>query len=378
MVLFKRRPASDLCELLSGQRRGLRAALLRGLLSLGELPYRVVVGWRNWRHDRSASKSQKVAVPVVSVGNLTVGGTGKTPMVALLARWYRRRGVRVAVVSRGYGAEEGQRNDEAMELELRLPDVPQMQNPDRVAGAQAAIEEFQCQLVLLDDGFQHRRLRRDLDIVLLDATEPFGFGHLLPRGLLREPVSSLRRAHVVVLSRADAIEPARREEIRARVRRYAPNAVWVEASHAPEALVNSAGEARPPADVRGKRVLAFCGIGNPGAFRSTLQSLGAEVAAFREFPDHHAYVREDIAALAQAARECSADLAVCTRKDFVKIRADRLGNATLWALQIDLSITTGQAGLEALLVKHVPAANNGSRESNTIQANSSPSREVPS
>ena len=377
MTLLKRFSASDLGDLLGGQRRGVRPAILRGFLSLGEIPYWAAVAWRNWRYDRSASKSQKVAVPVISVGNLTVGGTGKTPLVAWLARWFRQRGVRVAVVSRGYGVEYGQRNDEAMELELRLPDVPQMQNPDRVAGALAAIEEFQCQLILLDDGFQHRRLRRDLDIVLLDATEPFGFGHLLPRGLLREPVSSLRRAHVVVLSRADAVAPVRREEIRARVRRYAPSAVWVEASHAPHALVNSSGEARPP-DVRGKRVLAFCGIGNPGAFRRTLEALGAEVAAFREFADHHAYVRDDIAALAQATRECSAELAVCTHKDLVKIRADRLGAVPLFALQIDPSISAGQSKLESLLVKQLAAANNGGRESNTIQAHSSPSREVPS
>jgi tetraacyldisaccharide 4'-kinase len=378
MTFLKRLSATELGALLGGQRRGLRAALLRGLLALAEVPYRGTVAWRNWRYDRSASKSQRVGVPVVSVGNLTVGGTGKTPMVAWLARWFRERGVRVAVVSRGYGAAEGQRNDEAMELELRLPDVPQMQNPDRVAGALAAIEEFQCQLVLLDDGFQHRRLRRDVDIVLLDATEPFGFGHLLPRGLLREPVSSLRRAHAVVLSRADAVAPERREGIRAKVRRHAPSAVWAEASHAPAALVNSAGGSRPPHDLRGKRILAFCGIGNPGAFRRTLAALGAEEATFREFADHHAYRREDIAELAQAARGCSADLAVCTQKDLVKIRADWLGETPLFALQIDLEITAGRPELEALLAKYLPFANNGVSESNTSRPIDSPSGEIAS
>src|SRR5262249_10280904 len=149
-----------------------------------------------WKQQRRAS------VPVVSVGNLTLGGTGKTPCVEYVARFYRERDKRVAILSRGYGAEEGH-NDEALVLEANLTDVPHLQAADREALAAVALEELESEVLVLDDGFQHRRLARDLDLVLIDATNPWGHGYLFPRGLLREPVSGLRRADAVILTRCD-------------------------------------------------------------------------------------------------------------------------------------------------------------------------------
>ena len=175
--------------------------LARCLLSAVEVPYTWAVRWRNYGYDHGQSPSQRVSVPVISVGNLSMGGTGKTPLVAWIAQRLQQRGVRVTLVSRGYGAVAGKPNDEALELEQKLPGVPHLQNPDRVAAAQKGIAELGSQAILLDDGFQHRRLARDLDIVLLDAVEPFGFGHVFPRGTLREPISGLRRADLVALSR---------------------------------------------------------------------------------------------------------------------------------------------------------------------------------
>ena len=180
--------ATDFQELVSGRRRGPAAAALRGALGAGEWFYTAAIRWRNRRYDRGRAPVHRVGVPVVSVGNLTLGGTGKTPLVGWLGRWFCRRGVRAAVVSRGYGAAAGQPNDEALELRRSLPGVPHLQDADRVAAARQAITACAAQLVVLDDGFQHRRLGRDLDIVLLDALEPFGFGHVFPRGMLREPV----------------------------------------------------------------------------------------------------------------------------------------------------------------------------------------------
>ena len=131
-------------EIVSGRRGGAGAAMARGVLRLAELPYTAAVNWRNRRFDRAHSAVERVGVPVVSVGNLTLGGTGKTPMVEWIARWFAERNVRVGIVSRGYGATNGQKNDEALELELALPGVPHVQNPDRVAGARTAIEQFGC------------------------------------------------------------------------------------------------------------------------------------------------------------------------------------------------------------------------------------------
>ena len=232
---------------------------------------------RNAGFDRGWKQIHHADVPVVSVGNLTLGGTGKTPMVEWVARWYRRRGVRVAILSRGYG-QTGGLNDEGRVLEENLPDVPHLQDPDRVALAGIATRELESELIVLDDGFQHRRLARDVDLVLLDALEPFGLGHLFPRGLLREPIRSLRRADVVVLSRADLVTAADRAAIRAEAERRAGPLRWVEARHAPLDLIDSEGNASPLDELAGQSVAAFCGIGNPEGFRRTLLPLVRQAA----------------------------------------------------------------------------------------------------
>ena len=340
-------------DLISGRRRGLAAALVRGGLRLAELPYTQVTAWRNRRYDSGRAETFDAHVPVVSVGNLTLGGTGKTPLIEWLARWYRNRGVRVAIVSRGYGAEHMQRNDEALELEQKLPDVPHLQNPDRVAAARTAVEEFDTELILLDDGFQHRRLARDLDVVLLDALEPFGYGHVFPRGSLRESVRGLSRADVVVLSRSDAVDAATREAIRDRAAAWAPKADWLETSHRPQGLYNwSRGAA--PLDDGGARVAAFCGIGNPAGFRHTLRAAGYEVVAFREFPDHFAYDRASVAELERWSTALDVDRVVCTHKDLVKLQLAQLAGRSLDALVIGIEFTSPVERLESRLAALIP------------------------
>jgi len=329
----------------------LAAGLLRCALRLGEVPYTWSVRWRNWCYDRGWKKSHRVGVPVLSVGNLTLGGTGKTPMVEWLARWFRRQGVRVTLISRGYGAQSGSRNDEALELEQKLPDVPHLQNPDRVAAAETAIEQFECQLILLDDAFQHRRIARDLDIVLLDALEPLGFGHVFPRGTLREPVAGLRRADVVVLSRADMLPHSGREDIRRVVQLYAPQSVFVGARHAPRTLLNSVGEEAPLESLADRKVAAFCGIGNPAGFRHTLRTCDYRLADFREFPDHHDYVRSDVARLAEWAGRLDVEAVVCTCKDLVKLGVTEMGGRPLWAVNVGIDFLLGLDGLEEELGK---------------------------
>ncbi len=328
--------------------------MLRLGLRLAEVPYTMAVAWRNRRYDRGAAAVHRVPVPVVSVGNLTLGGTGKTPMVEWIARWCRRHGVRVTAISRGYGAEAGAVNDEALELEHNLPDVPHLQNPDRVEAAQLAVEELGCQLIVLDDAFQHRRIGRDLDVVMLDALEPFGYGHVFPRGMLREPLSGLDRADIVVLSRADMIEPDQRDRIRREVRRHAPRAGWAEVTHAPRALLSSLGQEGEVDTLGGEPVAAFCGIGNPAGFRHTLQGCGYRLADFWEFPDHYRYSRTDVESLADWADRLDAAAVVCTHKDLVKLGVDRLGRRPLWALSIGLEFLAGQPDMETRLGALLP------------------------
>jgi tetraacyldisaccharide 4'-kinase len=290
-----------------------------------------------------------VDVPVISVGNVTAGGTGKTPMVAWLASWYRQRGTRVALISRGYGAESGARNDEALELERQLPDVPHLQNPDRVAAARTAIARFESELLLLDDAFQHRRLHRDLDLVLIDASEPFGYGHLLPRGLLREPLSALKRADVVALSRADLVGEEQRQALWRKLSEYAPQAATIEIVHRSHALCAWSGQRRELPTLEGRRVAAFCGIGNPAAFRQSLVQRGVQLALFQVFADHFPYGRADVESLAGRLREQQIEDVICTGKDLVKLQVDQLGGAHLWALEIGIEFLSGRDQLESRL-----------------------------
>lgn len=336
-------------DLVSGRRRGVSDYLLRGALRVVEFPYTWAVESRNRGFETGQRESHYVDVPVVSVGNITMGGTGKTPMVAWLARWFRQHEIRVTLVSRGYKGRAGQPNDEALELEQQLPDVPHLQNADRVAAARLAIEESDCQLIVLDDGFQHRRLGRDLDIVLLDALDPFGCDHVFPRGTLREPLDNLRRADVIVLSRARLVSRERREEIRDRVEQIAGDVAWVEIAHRPLHLLSAQGETQPVDSLVGQRVAAFCGIGNPSGFRAGLESCGYDLAAFHPFADHHDYRRDDIEWLDRWASENEADALVCTHKDLVKVGVGHIGSRPLWALSIGVEILSGAETLEARL-----------------------------
>lgn len=335
-------------RLIRGEVQGPMATLARGALAAGSLGYRLGVGVRNRAFERGWKAIETVGAPVVSVGNLTLGGTGKTPMVEWVARWFRTRGARVAILSRGYGQAEGL-NDEGRVLEDNLPDVPHYQGTDRVRLARSAVEESLSEVLVLDDGFQHRRLARDLDLVLLDALDPFGGGRIFPRGLLREPVGSLRRAGVVVLSRADLIDNDQRQAIRREAERRAGPIRWAEVRHAPTDLVDFRGVSEPLECLGGRKIGAFCGIGNPEAFRKTLERLGVNLVGFRSFPDHHPYARGDVADLGAWLRAIGADLTLTTQKDLVKVRISELGGIPLQALRIGLEVMEGGAILEESL-----------------------------
>jgi tetraacyldisaccharide 4'-kinase len=337
-------------ELISSRQRGVLAAGLRGVLGLVALVYGWIVRGRNARFDRGAEQPVRVPAPVISVGNLTVGGTGKTPLVAWLAHWFLARQCPVILISRGYGAHGGEPNDEARELAARLPGVPHLQSADRVTAARQALAANGRAVLILDDAFQHRRIARDLDVVLLDALEPFGYGHLLPRGLLREPVEGLARANVVALSRSDAIAEAARRDLEARVRALAPHVIWLELVHRAQGLATAAGGKLPLEELRGRKIAAFCGIGNPAGFRHTLHACGSIVTDFFELADHCPYAPQDLAQLERWLAASGADYAVCTRKDLVKIPRAELAGKPLAALEIELEITRGQQELESLLL----------------------------
>lgn len=338
-------------DLVSGRSAGMSACLARGILRIAEFPYAAATALRNWTFDHGWRRTHTVPVPVVSIGNLTTGGTGKTPLAAWIARWAIAAGLRVVLVSRGYGAAAGQANDEALELAALLPSLVHLQQADRVSAARRAISEHQAQLILLDDGFQHRRLHRDLDIVLLDALEPFGYDHVLPRGLLRESLAGLRRAHAIGLSRADLIDASQRDALRQRVAALAPQATWFELTHRMAALRNASGAERSWQSLVGQPVAAFAGIGNPEGFRRGLAACGFQLVAWREFPDHHRYSTADLTDLAAWAEhlEPRPVAVLCTHKDLVKIPVTSLGSLPLEAVRVEASFQTGESEFAARL-----------------------------
>jgi tetraacyldisaccharide 4'-kinase len=342
-------PRGHYSRLISGEARGFGPMVSRLALRMASVPYGLAVRMRNLAYQRGWIRREKVSVPVVSVGNLTAGGTGKTPCVEYVARFYRDLDLRVAILSRGYGSDGG-RNDEALVLEENLPDVPHLQGANRVELARTAIEELESEVLVMDDGFQHRRLARDLDLVLIDATQPWGFGHLLPRGLLREPAGGLGRADVVVLTRCDQSPPEQCDRLRQIIARLALRVPLVETTHRPMELSNNVGMTAELAVLREGPIAAFCGIGNPEAFRRSLVDLGARLEDFRVYPDHHAYGREDVEELRRwAAGLPSSSTIVTTQKDLVKLRLTDLEDRSLWFLRIRLNIEAGQDALDERL-----------------------------
>jgi tetraacyldisaccharide 4'-kinase len=343
----------------ASERRELRLAKRGGALELLRLPaalFGALVRARGALYERGWLQSERVDAPVVSIGNLAVGGTGKTPAVAWAARELAARGRRPGIASRGYGAARaGEPNDEERSLALELPGVPHQADPRRVEAARALVASG-CDVVLLDDGFQHRRLARDLDLVLVDATRPWGLPppaegvppvcELLPRGLLRERPAALARADALIVTRSDQVAPRELEVLCARLATLAPGRPVATALHRVRGLrALAGGEQAPLAELAGATVELVSAIGNPEAFERSVRALGAEVRAHRRFPDHHAYVADDLEGLgARGAR------LVTTTKDAVKLAGLQLAQRLdAWVLEIEFALVTGAPALHALL-----------------------------
>ena len=350
--------------LVSGRQTGIVATLLRGGLRLLEIPYGCIVSVRNLLYDKQFLPIHRFSVPIISVGNLTLGGTGKSPMVAWLCRALLEQNLRPGLISRGYGGaahkgETHEGNDEFMEMSRWFPTIPHIQNKDRAAAIKKLLQTDPVDVIILDDAFQHRQVDRNVDIVLLDATSPFGFGHIFPRGTLREPLGSLRRADIVLLSRSNLADEATRQQIRREVLSINPNIVWGETIHAPTSLASLESFGNEPVEsIRGQSALAFCGIGNPSAFRNTLEQCGVQIAKLLPFPDHYRYTVADAHKLVQTAKELGTDLILCTMKDLVKLNRSDFAGFSLRAVAIEIRFTAGESAVCERIIpqKKIPSS----------------------
>jgi tetraacyldisaccharide 4'-kinase len=297
---------------------------LRRLLTPLSALYATGIWLRNLRYDCSPTLSRAAGLPVISIGNITVGGTGKTPIVIETVRRLQALGRRPAILTRGYAAAAGETSDEVMEYARALPDTPVVVNPDRVAGAQTARIEHQADCLVLDDGFQHRRLLRDLDVVVIDALDPWGRGWVLPAGRLREPLRSLRRAQLFVIARANQVEDSKVAEIEHVLSKRAPDAPILHATLEPEAVVFPDERIEETAVLAYHNVLPVCGIGNPKTFLTCIAQLAGSVCGERIFSDHQRYAPRHVHEIIDYVGRRGADLVVTTRKDWVKL-------ASLWS-----------------------------------------------
>jgi len=328
---------------------GLVARVGRVLLAPAAGLYAVGVGMRNAAYGAGVLRSRAAAVRTVSVGNVRVGGTGKTPFTRWLAGRIQARGVAVAIVSRGYGGSErtphvvgdggrvisdvARSGDEAVML-ARTSGAPVVAGADRAAAAMLAVKTFHSRLLLCDDAFQHRALRRDLDLVLVDADERGGLGRLLPVGPLREPLRALKRAHVILVSQRDdavGMGPKLAGHQRALRVRFAPQALVQPLAAGWEEIGLAA--------LAGQRVLAVSAVARPAPLYRALRDWEAELVHVLEYPDHHRYDARDWHAIASAAKDV--DLIVTTEKDLVKLEAFPFARGKLVALRLGVDVEDG-------------------------------------
>lgn len=329
-------------------------------LALFSWLYGVAQRLRYVAYDLGILKTQKLPGWVVSVGNITAGGTGKTPAVAALAKWALSERIKVSIISRGYGGayksrilevSDGQRiradsrlaGDEPLLLARKVPGSPVVLSKKRYLAGMYAHEKFGSDLLIIDDGFQHMPLARDLNLVLMDGSDPFGNGHLLPRGPLREPLDQLARADAFILTRFKHDQGDR--TLAFLDDRYPDIPIFC-ADHVPEKVVFPRLEkVESPHALNGEQVVAFAGIGNPEVFRQTLEALGARVVAFCGFKDHYVYQKDDLDRLVRLKSRTGARYILTTEKDWMRVDSVWPECREVAYLSIQFSFLPGHEGV---------------------------------
>ncbi len=336
-------------KLISGQPRCFGIVLLRFFLGAAAKLYTAVILLRNLAYSKKWLKVHTAGVPVISIGNITAGGTGKTPLVIWLCKPLTQN-YNCVRLTRGYKATQNY-SDEAAILAETCPHAKVIVNPDRVAGANEAVDKIGAKILIMDDGFQHRRLARNLDIVTIDATCPFGYDKMLPAGLLREPVAALKRADAVVITRCNQAGEDELAELEKKLQLVNPDAIIARSMHRPVYAKSIDGGQISIDELKDKRVLAFCGIGNPQAFFNTVNGLGCDTVGSETYDDHYRYTDDCLADIYEQAGHLKADLILTTQKDWTKITqlAPVKKDIPLAYLAIELKFISGEDKITQLI-----------------------------
>jgi tetraacyldisaccharide 4'-kinase len=334
--------------------------------------YRPAVALRMRLYENGILKRKKLPCKVISVGNITVGGTGKTPVALYIAELVRRMGFAVGVISRGYGGSAEKKGgivsdservrmkpdeagDEPYLMALKLRGVPVIVGKDRARMGRLALDMFGLDVLVLDDGFQHVRLERDVDLLLLDAADPFGNGYLFPRGILREPLGQLGRADAFIVTRSGAGTTS--PEVLSDFQQVAAGRPVFRAARIPDQLVGQGGHVTYPLDfLKDRKLLAFSGIARNEGFQEMLAGLGGDIVAFMSFPDHYRYSGEDLRSIAESGESLGAEFLVTTEKDYVRIQESEPKFSNLLILKMVISFGEDNGRLEEYIGRSLQAA----------------------
>lgn len=365
-------------KVLLGKKTGFRVRLFKALLTFISLIYLMAIQLRFFLYRIRVFRSRSVTAWVISVGNITLGGTGKTPVVEHLARLLHSRGRKVAVISRGYRRKTGPRwrrikekilgapttrivsdgnnillnsqvaGDEPYLLAANLDGIPVLINRNRAKAALYAVRRLKADTIILDDGFQHLGLKRDLDIVLIDSNHPFGNNHIFPRGILREPPRNLSRADMILVTKA---REGQQEELKSQLRKYNQKAEILECRHNPVYLRDVRTSIKASLEfIKGTKAATLAGIANPYEFEQSLRELGVEVIYSRRFADHHSYTQQELIDTLNRADKRGAEILLTTEKDAVRFPRLPPGKIPVFFLrvQIDSVREEGDFGREVL------------------------------
>ncbi len=364
-------------EVILEQRRGARAAIVRGILLTLSKVFQVAIKTRRFLYTVRILRDSTLGVQVIAIGNLTVGGTGKTPVVEKFARVLRDQGRNVAILSRGYRSkptplprlllnklmlrhdttpprvvsdgkslllDSEMAGDEPYMLASNLKDVVVLVDKDRVKSGRYAIQKFGCDLLLLDDGYQYWKLAgRRTDVVLIDCQQPFGNERLLPRGTLREPPSHLARAHTIFITKSDG----KTAELRKRIAQFNPDAGIIECIHHPlyfEDVFN--GQQRELDWLKGKKVASISGIAQPESFEQSLVNLGAELVYSKRFADHHRFSQQEVLNAINRSKKRQADFIITTQKDAVRFPKLDRRDLPIYFMRVEIKILSGASDFQ--------------------------------
>jgi tetraacyldisaccharide 4'-kinase len=349
---------------------GSRYSPVKTITYILSLLYRLIINFRNRLYDHKLLKEVKLTCPVISIGNITVGGTGKTPCVIWLAQMLQQRGYRPVVLSRGYGGRNSQpvnivtdgdkillsgtvAGDEPLLIARSLKGIPVITGPDRILTGRVAVNNFGANVLICDDAFQHRRLYRDINIVLLDSSSPLGNGHLLPRGSLREPATALRRASVLIATRS--AEATKKSDLIGKLAQ-AGNIPVFHSNHRSAGIVRGDYSVQLPPDMlEGKKICAFAGIGEPSSFKKSILAAGAQIMSFDIFPDHHRYSRTEVKKINDHFFQSGADLLLTTEKDGMRLQRYTEFLRTIYLMRIVMEIVPDRKSLENYILEKLAA-----------------------